>query len=256
MVLRIRVEDTFQRLLAQEDTDRDRQITIKDAGPKAFTLETADGFTWPVRGTYSLSNLLQALALSRAAGESILELNASTLVEPPVRRITRLIRDRYWRGLTRRMDAAGMVLQLPRVTVIHNGIVIHNNLELPSVTPGGIAEDMVPKGPLMLQFHGDEPPAHCARFGRPYLKAIRMRPGVDAVAEAERYREASGVLLDAYQPGVRGGTGRTFDWDRVRFPQMDVRQRLTVSKGFGVSELPVPRGSELVGRTITDSGLR
>ena len=67
----------------------------------------------------------------------------------------------------------------------------------------------------MLQFHGDESPQYCAQFGRPWLKAIRMRDGVDLAYEAERYRGAAGLLLDAYRPGTPGGTGKTFAWSRV-----------------------------------------
>ncbi|MDX1610241.1 MAG: TrkA C-terminal domain-containing protein [Halofilum sp. (in: g-proteobacteria)] len=43
---------------------------------------------------------------------------------------------------------------------------------------------------------------------------------------------------------------------QVDFPELDIRQRLTVSKGYGVSEIYVPEGSNFVGRTITDTGLR
>jgi len=42
---------------------------------------------------------------------------------------------------------------------------------------------------------------------------------------------------------------------QVDFPEIDVRQRLTVSKGYGVSEIYVPEGSNFVGRTITEAGL-
>ena len=54
-----------------------------------------------------------------------------------------------------RFDAAGKVKENPRVTVLHNGIVIHNNVEMPSTTAGGIDQTMVKEGPLLLQFHGD-----------------------------------------------------------------------------------------------------
>ncbi|AAU91369.1 MULTISPECIES: phosphoribosylanthranilate isomerase [Methylococcus] len=67
----------------------------------------------------------------------------------------------------------------------------------------------------LLQFHGDESPEYCAGFGRPYIKALRMMPGVDVGAEARRYAGAAGLLLDAYQPGEQGGTGMTFDWRRA-----------------------------------------
>ena len=54
-----------------------------------------------------------------------------------------------------RFDDEGKVTELPRLTVLHNGIVIHNNLELPGTTPGGLDREMVDVGPLLLQFHGD-----------------------------------------------------------------------------------------------------
>ena len=67
----------------------------------------------------------------------------------------------------------------------------------------------------LLQFHGDEPPAACERHDRPWIKALRMRDGLDLAAAANRYNKASGLLLDAYRPGVPGGTGDTFDWSRI-----------------------------------------
>ncbi|HSX50820.1 MAG TPA: phosphoribosylanthranilate isomerase [Cellvibrio sp.] len=67
----------------------------------------------------------------------------------------------------------------------------------------------------LLQFHGDESPAYCESFARPYMKAIRMRPELDIAAAIAEYPTASGILLDAYRPGVPGGTGETFDWARV-----------------------------------------
>ena len=42
----------------------------------------------------------------------------------------------------------------------------------------------------------------------------------------------------------------------MNFPEIDIRQRLTVSKGYGVAELLIPEGSKLVGQTIAESGLR
>ena len=67
----------------------------------------------------------------------------------------------------------------------------------------------------LLQFHGDETPAFCSAFGVPYLKAVRVRPGVDLLQYARDFREARGLLLDAYVEGVRGGTGATFDWSLI-----------------------------------------
>ena len=67
----------------------------------------------------------------------------------------------------------------------------------------------------LLQFHGDESPEFCARHGRPWMRAIRMRPEIDPAAEAGRFDNGRGLLLDAYRPGMPGGTGETFDWERI-----------------------------------------
>ena len=67
----------------------------------------------------------------------------------------------------------------------------------------------------LLQFHGDETPEYCAALGVPYLKAIRVRPGVDLLQYAQQFHGARGLLLDAYVQGVRGGTGATFDWTLI-----------------------------------------
>ena len=66
-----------------------------------------------------------------------------------------------------------------------------------------------------LQFHGEEDPVFCAQFGRPYLKAIRVKAGVDLVQCAADFAGAQGLLLDAYVEGVPGGTGSAFDWGLI-----------------------------------------
>ncbi|EFK97635.1 N-(5'phosphoribosyl)anthranilate isomerase, partial [sediment metagenome] len=67
----------------------------------------------------------------------------------------------------------------------------------------------------LLQFHGDEPPEFCALFARPYLKAIRVKAGVDLLQCASDFRTAKGLLLDAHVEGIPGGTGATFDWSLI-----------------------------------------
>ncbi len=64
----------------------------------------------------------------------------------------------------------------------------------------------------MLQFHGDETPEQCERYARPYIKAVRMRSGVDSLAIAQQYTRAAGLLFDSYQADKQGGTGEIFDW--------------------------------------------
>jgi phosphoribosylanthranilate isomerase len=67
----------------------------------------------------------------------------------------------------------------------------------------------------LLQFHGDETPADCARFGRPYIKAVRVNRDTDLLKCAADFDTARGLLLDAWVPGVPGGTGERFDWSLI-----------------------------------------
>lgn len=67
----------------------------------------------------------------------------------------------------------------------------------------------------LLQFHGDETPAYCQQFGLPYIKAVRVKPGLDLLQYATDFASARGLLLDAYVAGVPGGTGERFDWTLI-----------------------------------------
>ena len=67
----------------------------------------------------------------------------------------------------------------------------------------------------LLQFHGSESAEQCVGFGRPYIKAIAMRQGGDALAAMNMHPEACGYLLDAWQPELHGGGGVPFDWAQM-----------------------------------------
>lgn len=80
----------------------------------------------------------------------------------------------------------------------------------------GLIEQVLKQVPIhVLQFHGDESAEFCEQFSRPYMKALRMRADINVDEMIQRFPSASGILLDAYTPGVPGGTGETFDWQRV-----------------------------------------
>jgi phosphoribosylanthranilate isomerase len=81
----------------------------------------------------------------------------------------------------------------------------------------------------LLQFHGDESPEFCEQFSLPYIKAIRVREGVDLLQYTTRYRRARGLLLDTYTAGMPGGTGHVFDWKLI--PQ-DLSLPLILSGGL------------------------
>jgi phosphoribosylanthranilate isomerase len=73
----------------------------------------------------------------------------------------------------------------------------------------------------VLQFHGDETDEYCAQFQRPFYKALRMKEDLDVEVAMAKFPSAIAILLDAYRPGIPGGTGETFDWQRV--PQESTR---------------------------------
>ncbi|PWB26424.1 alpha,alpha-trehalase [Flavobacterium sp. HTF] len=108
MKFKLHINQTLSQLLAQEDTDGDKKITIDDKGPKSFLLQDEEGNSIAIEGTYQLSNLLQELALSKKENSDFAEINLDEITEDPVKRISRKIKDLYWNGLTRTIDAAGV----------------------------------------------------------------------------------------------------------------------------------------------------
>lgn len=67
----------------------------------------------------------------------------------------------------------------------------------------------------LLQFHGAENPGFCRQFRRPYVKAVRMKQGVDLLQYAQEYHDAKALLLDNYVEGLHGGSGVAFDWSLI-----------------------------------------
>jgi len=113
-----------------------------------------------------------------------------------------------WSGSKRGIDAAQLSVLSARVPAF--------------VTRVGLFVDAAPAWVArcarhldLLQFHGDESPQACMSAERPWIKALRMREGLDLHAAADAYGAAQALLLDAYRPGVPGGTGETFDWSRI-----------------------------------------
>jgi alpha,alpha-trehalase len=105
----LQIEQTIQQLLIQEDTDGDKKITKDDQGPKKFVLvdcKTKQAVV--VEGTYHLSNLLQELAQHQENNVEIGEIDLNYILENPVDRISRKIKDSYWDSLTRTIDKKGL----------------------------------------------------------------------------------------------------------------------------------------------------
>ncbi|HET6720102.1 MAG TPA: phosphoribosylanthranilate isomerase [Rhodocyclaceae bacterium] len=87
----------------------------------------------------------------------------------------------------------------------------------------------------LLQFHGDEDEAYCASFGRPYLKAARIKPGLDLLEFAARFPSADAILCDAFVDGY-GGAGKTFDWNLLP-PAATIGRPLVLSGGLDAANV-------------------
>lgn len=88
---------------------------------------------------------------------------------------------------------------------------------------------------VLLQFHGDETPDFCESFNRPFIKAIRMKEGVDLLAESARFHTAQALLVDSWSEAY-GGTGHTFDWSLLPKPH-ELKQALVLSGGLNVTNV-------------------
>lgn len=122
-------------------------------------------------------------------------------------------------------DALGLVFydKSPRNVTVQQAVQL-TEVIFPFVTLVGLfvnasaetVREVLKLVPLdVLQFHGEEKPEFCAQFGRPYLKAIRVKAGVDLVQYAADYEGAQGLVLDAFVDGTHGGTGAAFDWSLI-----------------------------------------
>lgn len=71
----------------------------------------------------------------------------------------------------------------------------------------------------LLQFHGAETPQFCRDVSRscgvPYMKALRVRPGMNLLQYARDFHDAKALLLDTFVDGMAGGTGAAFDWSLI-----------------------------------------
>ena len=86
----------------------------------------------------------------------------------------------------------------------------------------------------VLQFHGQESPAFCDQFQRPYLKAVAMSADLDLSAVNKAYESARGLLLDSAHEGQFGGTGQRFDWDWI---DAGLENRLMLAGGLSADNV-------------------
>lgn len=190
----------MQRLLVQEDTDGDQKITIKDTGPKRFVLVDRQGGTLDVSGTYALANLLQELALAQEAGRA--EIDRNRIWERPTARIQRLIRTRYWDGLTRRMDGP----HLARVLTDTKTAAAQAYLYVPESDPQALHyyQDLSAQYPDVMAVR-----ALPARVSPAYVRGLEGRHGLLSLALTVRDGQVTGKPFVV--PG--GRFNELYGWD-------------------------------------------
>ena len=76
----------------------------------------------------------------------------------------------------------------------------------------------------------------------PQVMEVNSSPGLEGIERATNL-DVAGAIID-------------FIDNQVAFPEIDVRQRLTVSTGYGVAEIEIGEASDVVGQTLGESGLR
>ena len=76
----------------------------------------------------------------------------------------------------------------------------------------------------------------------PQIMEVNSSPGLEGI-EGCTQLDIAGTIIDYIAA-------------QTDFPDIDIRQRLTVSRGYGVSEISIPMGSDYIGKTIQESGLR
>ncbi|MGC8119024.1 phosphoribosylanthranilate isomerase [Marinobacter sp. VGCF2001] len=164
-------------------------------------------------------------------------------------------------GLTRRQDvqaaidcgahAIGLVFYPPSPRSVSMEVARELGSMIPAfVTVTGLfvnperefVEDVLKTVPLdLLQFHGDESPDFCRSFGRRWIKAVRVREAGQIEQACADYHQASGLLVDAWDPNHYGGTGQSFNWSLI--PE---QRPLPLILAGGLSSANVARAIEQV----------
>ena len=80
----------------------------------------------------------------------------------------------------------------------------------------------------LLQFHGDESDDYCAQFGLPFIKVVRLSPAMSLDEEIKKFPNSHGILVDAHDEVLFGGTGKTLDWSNL----LEIDQPLILAGGL------------------------
>jgi len=201
--VQVSIDDTLNRLLAQEDTDGDKKITIEDKGPKAFKIKASSGEQHIVRGTYHLSNLLQELVIAKNEGHEMAEIPLHHIEELPSVRVSRMIKDYFWKGLTRTMDEQGIE------KLIHdtkNESLASSKLRIYIPFKDDIALQYYKKLEKTLPVEAIQLPENVTPQ---FVKSINNKPGILSLKLEIQYNEIKGIPFVV--PG--GRFNEMYGWD-------------------------------------------
>jgi alpha,alpha-trehalase len=196
------INKVFHELLLQEDTDKDNKITKDDNGPKAFVLtDEITKETQTIEGTYYLSNLLQELALCKDANLEWTEIDLNCVLENPVSRISRKIKEVYWDELTRTIDKKGLSRIIEDEKTVNNQATLY----VPATDIQGVAyfQDLEQE---VSNFKVEILPID---FSMEYLETLNKKPGILALALQQKLYSLQGVPFVV--PG--GRFNEMYGWD-------------------------------------------
>ena len=111
----------------------------------------------------------------------------------------------------------------------------------------------------VLQFHGNEDEQFCNQFNLPYIKAISFQDGVNLLEYCKLFTSSSAILIDTYSENMRGGTGKTFNWDLL---PKELPLPLIVAGGLNSGNVSSlinsinPYGVDVSGGVESDKGIK
>lgn len=203
MIFNLEIESTLKVLLLQEDTDGDKKLTIEDKGPKAFEIKSTSGEKYIVKGTYHLSNLMQELVIAKNEGHEMATIPLHHIVELPSVRVSRMIKDYFWKGLTRTMDESGIV------SLIHdtkNESLASSKLRIYVPYKDEIAQQYYKKLEQKLPIETIQLPEQVTPQ---YVKSINNKPGILSLKLENQEGNIKGVPFVV--PG--GRFNEMYGWD-------------------------------------------
>lgn len=203
MNFKLHIETVLNSLIQQEDTSKNKRITIEDNGPKRFTITSVEGKEYVVKGTYYLSNLLQELIIAKNQGLTSANIQLNKIEELPATRISRMIKNFFWDGLTRTLDEKGIK---KLIKDSKNEALISNKLRVYIPFTDNIALQYYKKLEKYFPIKAIKLPEEITPE---FVKSINTKPGILSLKLAEKNQEISG--LPFVVPG--GRFNEMYGWD-------------------------------------------